>query len=155
MFVDLHESWCSTHLPCVIDISVMSVRHSVKLRASFGPADPDVWMRPALKSDGSSCYEYILLYTDDALAISENAEGIRRREIGKYFELKEDSIGSPKLYLGGKVRRVQLDNGVFAWSFSSSQYVQAAVKNVEEYLAKPENCKWKIPSKAETPTQTT
>lgn len=119
------------------------------------PADPDVWMRPALKSDGSSCYEYILLYTDDALAISENAEGILRREIGKYFELKEDSIGSPKLYLGGKVRRVQLDNGVFAWSFSSSQYVQAAVKNVEEYLAKPENCKWKIPSKAETPTQTT
>jgi hypothetical protein len=36
LFVDLHESWCSTHLPCVIDISKVSVRHSVKLRASFG-----------------------------------------------------------------------------------------------------------------------
>ena len=26
------------------------------------PADPDVWMRPAMKADGSSYYEYILLY---------------------------------------------------------------------------------------------
>jgi hypothetical protein len=119
------------------------------------PADPDVWMRPALKSDGSTCYEYVLLYTDDALVISENAEDILRREIGKYFELKEESIGTPKLYLGGKVRRVQLENGVYAWSFSSSQYVQAAVKNLEENLAKPENVRWKMPSKAETPTQTT
>ena len=25
------------------------------------PADPDVWMRPALKDDGSEYYEYILL----------------------------------------------------------------------------------------------
>ena len=29
-----------------------------------------------------------------------------------------------------------LNNGVEAWSFSSSQYVQAVVKNVEEYLSK-------------------
>ena len=32
--------------------------------------------------------------------------------------------------------KVTLNNGVEAWSFSSSQYVQAAVKNVEEYLSK-------------------
>jgi Reverse transcriptase (RNA-dependent DNA polymerase) len=105
------------------------------------PADPDVRMRPAMKADGSTCYKYVFLYTDDALVTSENAEGILRREIGKYFELKEDSIGSPKIYLGARVRRVQLDNGVYACSFSSSQYVQAAVKNVEGYLAKPENGK--------------
>jgi hypothetical protein len=112
-------------------------------------------LRPAMNANGSTCYEYVLLYTDDALVISENAEDILRREVGKYFELKEESIGTPKIYLGGKVRRVQLENGVYAWSFSSSQYVQAAVKNVEEYLSKPENAKWKMPSRAETPMQTT
>jgi hypothetical protein len=65
------------------------------------PADPDVWMRPAKKSDGSEYYEYILLYTDDALVISDNAENILRNEIGRYFQLKEESIGPPpKLYLG-------------------------------------------------------
>ena len=36
-------------------------------------ADPDVWMRPAIKSDGNIYYEYILLYVDDALVMSENA----------------------------------------------------------------------------------
>ena len=63
------------------------------------PADPDVWMRPASKADGSSYYEYILLYVDDALCISENAEDVLRNELGKYFDLKENSIGPPKLYL--------------------------------------------------------
>ena len=98
------------------------------------PADPDVWMRPAIKSDGSKCYDYVLLYVDDALVVSENAESILRNELGRYFELKEESIGPPDHYLGGKVRKVQLENGVDAWVFSSSQYVQTAVKNVEAYL---------------------
>ena len=57
------------------------------------PADPDVWMRPAIKSDGSKCYDYVLLYVDDALVVSENAESILRNELGRYFELKEESIG--------------------------------------------------------------
>ena len=118
------------------------------------PADPDVWMRPAITSGGSSYYEYILLYTDDTLVISENAEHVLRNELGKHFTLKEESIGPPKIYLGGSVRKVQLDNGVECWSFSSSQYVQAAVKNVEDCLDKHENPNWKLPKKAETPMQT-
>ena len=75
------------------------------------PADPDVWMRPAIKSDGTKCYSYVLLYVDDALVVSENAESILRNELGRYFELKEESIGPPDHYLGGKVRKVQLENG--------------------------------------------
>ena len=39
-------------------------------------AVPDMWMRPAIKSDGNTYYEYILLYVDDALVVSENAESI-------------------------------------------------------------------------------
>ena len=118
------------------------------------PADPDVWMRPSIKSDGTTCYDYVLLYTDDALVISENAENILRNEIGRYFELKEESIGPPTLYLGGRMRKVQLENGVWAWAFGSSQYVQAAVKNVESFISKEENKRLKLPKKAETPLQT-
>ena len=95
-------------------------------------ADPDVWMRPAIKSDGNTYYEYILLYVDDALMVSENAESILHNELGRYFHLKEESIGPHTIYLGSRVRKVQLENGVWAWSFSSSQYVQSAIKNVEE-----------------------
>jgi iron only hydrogenase large subunit-like protein len=111
-------------------------------------------MRPAKRSDGSDYYEYILLYTDHALVVSDNAEQVLRNELGQYFMMKEESIDSPKMYLGGHVRKVQFDNGVECWAFSSSQYVQSAVKNVEEYLSKRDDVNWKLPTKAETPLQT-
>jgi hypothetical protein len=113
-------------------------------------ADPDVWMRKALKSDGSTYWEYVLLYVDDVLVISERGEHILRNEIGKYFVLKPSSIGPPSLYLGGHMRLVTLANGKKAWAFSSSQYVQEAVRNVERYLEKQGG---KLP-KAMTPMQT-
>ena len=65
--------------------------------------------------------------------------------------MKEEFIGPPELYLGGHLRHVQLENGVEAWAYSSSYYVRAAVENVEDYLAKEENKRWKLPAKAETP----
>ena len=119
------------------------------------PADPHVWMRPAIKSDGSKCYDYVLLYVDDALVVSENAESILRNELGRYFELKEESLGPPDHYLGGKVRKVQLENSVYAWAFSSSQYVQTLVKNVEAYMMSEDSKCWKMPNKADTPLSTT
>ena len=113
-------------------------------------ADPDVWMRPAIKSDGTEYYEYVLLYTDDTLVISENAEAILRNELGKYFELKQESIGPPKIYLGGHMRKVTLENGAKAWAFGSSQYVRNAVSNVEKQI---ETRGWKLP-RANTPIST-
>ena len=48
--------------------------------------------------------------------------------------MKEKSIGDPGKYLGGKLRKVELNNGIDCWEFSSTQYVQDAVNNVEQYL---------------------
>ena len=53
------------------------------------------------------------------------------------------------------VVQVQLINGVKAWAFSSSQYVQTAVKNVEAYLDAQDSKHWQMPSKADTPLTTT
>ena len=86
------------------------------------------------------------------LVISESAESVLREGIGRYFELKEKSIGPPKLYLGGHVRKLDLENGAKAWAFSSSQYVQAAVKNVKSYLSTQDM--WKMPTRAQTPMTT-
>ena len=115
------------------------------------PADPDVWMHLALKSDRTPIYDYVLLYTDDTLVISENAKSILKNEIGRYFKLKKESIGPPNLYLGGRLSKVQLDNGTWAWGFSASQYVQAAMKNVEDFIEKEGNRWWKMHRNAETP----
>ncbi len=110
-------------------------------------ADPDVWLRLSKRSTGEEYCEYVLLYLDE-LVISESAEKVLRNEIGQHFVLRDESIGPPSQYLGGKLRLVTLDNGVKAWAFGSCQYVQSAVKNVEEHLAKIGE---KLPYKAPTP----
>ena len=44
-------------------------------------ADPDVWLRPEVNTDGSDYYEILLCYVDDVLAISNvpmrTMDGIR------------------------------------------------------------------------------
>ena len=37
--------------------------------------DPDVWMWECTKDDGSDCWKYFLLYTDDCLIISPKGRG--------------------------------------------------------------------------------
>ena len=59
------------------------------------------------------------------------------------------------MYLGAGIRKVKLDNGLDAWVASSSQYVQASVRNVKEYIEKSHDKQWKIPNRAETPMRST
>ena len=98
--------------------------------------DPFVWFCSSIKSDGTDYYQYVLIYTDDIFSIMEEPEQFLRDELGNVFTLKENSIGPPTQYLGNKVSQVTLENGTKCWSFSSSQYVQSAVKNVEDYCDK-------------------
>ena len=113
------------------------------------PANLDVWMRPSTGRDGSLCYEYILLYVDDALAVGANAERILRNELGKHFKLKEASIGLPRIYLGSSVWEVELKNRAKVWAFGASQYVNAAVKNVEGYFKN--HTRYTLPRHCNTP----
>ena len=63
-------------------------------------ADPDVWMRPGTKANGTTCWEYVLLHTDDILAVMEDTETfLRDAELRQRFTLKEKSIGPPTQYL--------------------------------------------------------
>ena len=56
--------------------------------------------------------------------------------MGLYFELKEESIAPPYLYLDGKMSQIVLKNGAKAWNFGSEKQVKVDVSNVEEYLYK-------------------
>ena len=78
----------------------------------------------------------------------EKPEQFLREDLGQRFILKEKSIGPPSQYLGNKVSQVTMENGVRCWSFSSSQYIQNAVKNVESYLSKTGE---KLPNCASSP----
>jgi hypothetical protein len=68
-------------------------------------------------------------------------------KLDEYFKMKEGSIQVPTFYLGAKLKKTVLPNGVVAWGMSSSKYVQSAVQNVQDYLAAlPGN--QKLPKKA-------
>ena len=98
-------------------------------------ADPDLWLRMAKRDNGENYYEYMLLYVDDCLSISEYPKEALER-INQYFPMKPGSIGPPKLYLGAKMSKVSMPNGVVAWALSASKYAQDAIRNVETELKK-------------------
>jgi len=70
---------------------------------------------------------------DDILVVHHQAENALK-EIDHFLKMKPGSIADPDFYLGAKVRRIVLPNGVVAWSMSSSKYIQSAARNVQEYL---------------------
>ena len=65
------------------------------------PANPDVWIRPVKHLNGTDYYEFILLYNYNALVISKNTKQVLRKDLGRYFEIKEKSIGP--ILIHGKI----------------------------------------------------
>ena len=116
-------------------------------------ADANLWMKPMIRpDDGFKYYAYILLYVDDCLCIHHDAEK-QLQQLDKFFPMKPGSIGDPDIYLGAKLRKVTLDNGVESWSLSPSKYVQEAVRNAETYLAENFGGQ-KLPKRATAPMPT-
>ena len=110
-------------------------------------ADPDVWLKPATKSDGHKYYKMILCYIDDVISISEKPmraiEGIQ-----SVFKLKGDKAEIPDMYLGAGIEKVTTASGTKCWTMTSEKYVKTAVANVEMKLAED---KQRLPSNCKTP----
>ena len=75
--------------------------------------------RSVCKYGETEYYEYVLIYVDDSLVISDRAESVIQNEIGNYFCPKEECIGYPGQYLGINLRELALENGAKAWAFGS------------------------------------
>ena len=99
-------------------------------------ADPDLWLKAKTRpEDGFQYYSYVLIYVDDILIISHEAmEDLSN--IDYYFKMKPSSIGDPDIYLGSKIRKITMNNGVEARLMSPTKYVQEAVRNAERFLEK-------------------
>jgi hypothetical protein len=57
-------------------------------------------------------------------------------DVNVYFNLKPESVGHPNIYLGLKVNKAKLSNGVACWCNSYCQHVKEAIKNKETYIRK-------------------
>ena len=114
-------------------------------------ADPDMSFRSRTKDDGSTCYKYVLLHTDEILYIIDNPNEIMIKETGQKFKFKSSSIGHRNHYLSNKMTQVALDDGNACWIFSSSQCFQNEIKKDELNLAKNNQL---LPSRAKYVSKT-
>ena len=81
-------------------------------------------MKPMVRpDDGFNYYACVLIYVYDVMVIHYDADSVLKR-IDNYFNLKPSLIGDPDIYLGAKLNKMRLDNGVWAWSNSPARYVK-------------------------------
>ena len=114
-------------------------------------ADPDVWMRKALKPCGFEYWEYVLCYVDDVLCISHDPDRVMKGLELKYI-LKPGSVKEPDLYLGAKISKYYIDGSPEPdkprWSMSSDEYVKQSIINIEAELSKINSI---LPKRVSTP----
>ena len=110
-------------------------------------ADLDFWFKPEIRpEDGVKYYSYLLCYVDDILCIHHNADSMLER-LDKSFLLKLGS-GNQDMYLGAKLHKTSLHNGVWAWAMSPTNYVCEAVRNCTVYLSTNYASKYRMLKKA-------
>ena len=95
-------------------------------------ADPDVWIKPAAKPDGTEYYEMILVYVDDVLHISHDTEPVMKT-LGESYRLKGNTHGEPDRYLGANINKVSVGNKVL-FSMQCDDYVKSSITNLEQML---------------------
>ena len=109
-------------------------------------ADPDIWLRPAVKADGEEYYEYLICYVDDVLGVSEHVKELMK-EIQQDFKFKKNKIEPPSMYLGARLEEKML-NSCHIWTMCRKDYIKLAVENIERRL---QGKGLKLPIKALTP----
>ena len=92
-------SWRSTLASLLSDLGYKSTK-----------ADPDVWIRAAVRNDGFEYYKMLFVYVDDILSLSHKTKECIA-EITAHYRAKEGSIKLPETYLGANIKKFQLPDG--------------------------------------------
>lgn len=110
--------------------------------------DPDVWMRKANKVGGEPYWEYVLVYVDDVLSISEDPKAIMDG-IAATYTFKGGVTEEPTSYLGADIGKCEPmgPDTPSKWYMSSDTYVKRAVEDVERELPEGQG----LINKASTP----
>jgi len=93
-------------------------------------ADPDVWLRAAVRDDGFEYYEMLFVFVDDVLALSHKAKELIQ-SIGEFYKVKPGSDKEPELYLGSNIDKIQMPDGREVWASSPRDYVKNAISTIE------------------------
>ena len=95
-------------------------------------ADPDVWIKPAVKPDGTEYYAMILVYVDDCLHVHHDTKPLMDR-LNQIYRLKEEPC-EPDRYLGANIKKFIVGDTV-RHAMCCTDYVNSAIANLEKTLA--------------------
>ena len=86
----------------------------------FFRADADQLAKPETSpNDKFEYYSFIFCYVDYILCIHNDPDDVFNK-LNLYVQLKPGSFGSPNIYLGTKLKMMQLYNGI--WALPMSQF---------------------------------
>jgi hypothetical protein len=86
--------------------SLLTYKTLVDIGYTPTKADPDVWFRPAVKTNGFEYYVLALCYVDKIHAISDNLLKATLLDLTSVFKLKYDKIEPPDVYLGAHLAKM-------------------------------------------------
>jgi hypothetical protein len=82
-------------------------------------ADRNLWMKAETCPDyGVLYWAYIMIYVEDILCVHHDP-GAPLEKLDEYFKMMGGSIKVPTFYLGSKLKKTVLPNGVVSWGMSS------------------------------------
>ena len=119
-----------------------------KIGFKYIPAEPDVWLIPAIKPAGEEYNDYVLMYMDNILDISMNPTKILKSMEGKTVKYKNGMICLSEIYPRAKLKR-KIMNGHMCWTITSYDYVISAVQTIKDSV---KDKRWKLPATTKTPT---
>ena len=74
-------------------------------------ADPDVWLRPAIKEKyGFKYWEYVSCYVDDVLCVIDRPMHTMK-VIQSKINLKDEKMEKPDVYLGAELSKIDNEQG--------------------------------------------
>ena len=92
-------------------------------------ADPDFWIRPAVRPDGIEYYEMALCYVDYILVIV--AEPMKTMHgISAVFKMKGDKAEKPDMYLWASLEELETADGKKCWTMSSENMLRRPLRMI-------------------------
>ena len=97
--------------------------------------DPDVYKRRASKVSGEAYYEYIIVYVDDIICVSEEP-GKWMKLLGDIYRLRD--VGVPTKFLGSNIKKWKYSDEEgrlkTCWALGSESYVKEACSVAEKQM---------------------
>ena len=81
----------------------------------------------------------LLVYVDNIMIISHLGDAVAR-QIGKFYNTKEGSQGTPTWYLEIKTEKIQNKGGREIWETLSRSYITTDIETVEGFLLEDVKC---------------